>query len=236
MSDADEMLNILNTADNIDRELFNAAKGEIKKKYTRKTQESQDARAIKAKRRREVRRVKSAEALAKALPEPIERGMSYHVISSGNVDASTFLAHIANQVSLDYCLFSTWCMSSTSVETFKDLFDRGRISRIDGYCGQLFQAQYSDEWLVMCGMVEPFGGRIAIMKNHSKLFLGCNVAKNFYFVVETSANMNYNPRTEQFAIHCDRDLFHFYLDYFDGVRSIERNFDDWIPWRANWKN
>ena len=65
-------------------------------------------------------------------------------------------------------------------------------------------------------------GRAAAFKNHSKISGGCNYDEGFYFGIQTSANINTNPRTEQGSITVDKGLFEFYKDYFDGIRSFEK--------------
>jgi len=42
-------------------------------------------------------------------------------------------------------------------------------------------------------------------------------------VIESSANLNTNPRIEQTCITRDRDLFEFYRDFFSGIHSVTRN-------------
>ena len=49
-----------------------------------------------------------------------------------------------------------------------------------------------------------------------------NYDEGFYFGIQTSANINTNPRTEQGSITVDKGLFEFYKDYFDGIRSFEK--------------
>jgi hypothetical protein len=43
-----------------------------------------------------------------------------------------------------------------------------------------------------------------------------------HYVIESSANLNTNPRIEQTAITRCEDLYWFYRDFFDGLRSIDR--------------
>ncbi|MFP3153113.1 hypothetical protein LQZ18_01520 [Lachnospiraceae bacterium ZAX-1] len=49
-------------------------------------------------------------------------------------------------------------------------------------------------------------------------------------MIESSANINTNPRTEQTVITLDTGLAKFYKDFYDGIISFERNFDDWKPY------
>lgn len=65
-------------------------------------------------------------------------------------------------------------------------------------------------------MIETGCGRVVSFKNHSKIFAG--VGEKFAFVIESSANINTNPRTEQGVITISRDLFEFYKQYFDGIK------------------
>ena len=48
-------------------------------------------------------------------------------------------------------------------------------------------------------------------------------------VIESSANINTNPRTEQTAITADAGLFTFYADFFNGIESFNSNFTGWVP-------
>ena len=47
-------------------------------------------------------------------------------------------------------------------------------------------------------------------------------ADAYHLVIESSANVNTNPRIEQSTIHRSTDLYAFYAEFFDGIRSIDR--------------
>lgn len=67
-------------------------------------------------------------------------------------------------------------------------------------------------------IIPEYGGRIAVFKNHSKIFAG--IGKKFAFGIQTSANINTNPRTENGCITIGNDIFEFYKTYFDGIKSF----------------
>lgn len=71
---------------------------------------------------------------------------------------------------------------------------------------------------------------VATFRNHSKVMLLANPGQHRYLVVESSANINTNPRTEQTAVTADAGLFHHYLDFFNEVKSFNANFDAWVPY------
>ena len=66
-------------------------------------------------------------------------------------------------------------------------------------------------------------GRVAVFLNHSKIYAGCNESEGFYFGIQTSADINTNPRTEQGSITVDRGIYDFYREYFDGIISFEKD-------------
>lgn len=44
---------------------------------------------------------------------------------------------------------------------------------------------------------------------------------HYYLAIESSANVNTNPRIEQTAMHRSRELFQFYREFFRDLRSID---------------
>ncbi len=61
-------------------------------------------------------------------------------------------------------------------------------------------------------------GRIVHFKNHSKIFAG--YGDKFYFGIQSSANINTNPRTENACITIDKGIYEFYKDYYDNIKSF----------------
>ena len=58
-----------------------------------------------------------------------------------------------------------------------------------------------------------------MFRNHSKIFAG--IGQKFAFGIQTSANINTNPRTENGCIQIGSDIYNFYKDYYDGIVSFE---------------
>ena len=75
------------------------------------------------------------------------------------------------------------------------------------------------EWKKLNEIFEKYKcGRIAVFKNHSKIFAG--YGDKFHFGIQTSANINTNPRAENGSITIGKDIFDFYKEYFDGIVSF----------------
>ena len=178
-----------------------------------------------------IHRVLSELALEKELPWHFEQGVSYHCISHGDVDALTYMRVIVKQQRIKYALVSTWCIASEDIAEIRSWIERGYIGRCDFYVGEIFKASYYKQYQELIALCKELGGRIAICRNHAKIMV--LLGERFDAVVESSANVNTNPRIEQACITVDSELAHWYKDFFDGIISFERNFDEVKPWQPN---
>ena len=152
---------------------------------------------------------------------PLKNGVSYNFITGGDVDALSYLKIILNEQNLEHCIFSTWCMAAEDILQFDEWLKSGRIKKLDAYVGEIFPNSYKIEYKQMIEMFDRHKcGRIAVFKNHSKIFAG--YGDKFYFGIQTSANINTNPRTENGNITLSKELFQFYKSYFDGIKSFEK--------------
>ncbi|MCD8210820.1 MAG: hypothetical protein LUC37_04665 [Prevotella sp.] len=149
---------------------------------------------------------------------------SYNFITGGDVDSLSFLKVVLNQYKLDYLLLSTWCMAAEDVLQMQQWWEEGKFKKFDMYLGEIFPGTYKIEWNMVKKFYQehPEAGRAAIFRNHSKIYAGCNEKENFYFGIQTSANINTNPRTEQGSIIIDKGIYDFYKEYFDGIISFEK--------------
>lgn len=154
----------------------------------------------------------------------LQDGVTYNFITGGDVDSLTYLKIVLNQHDLDYALCSTWCMAAEDILQLQEWYAAGRIRKLDMYVGEIFPNSYKVEWSMVKGFYDahPEAGRVAVFRNHSKIYAGCNEKEKFYFGIQTSANINTNPRTEQGSITIDKGIYEFYREYFDGIISFEK--------------
>lgn len=185
--------------------------------------EQAKARAVRTANRHAVRRAKAEAELATLLPERIADGDSWHVISHGNIDALSYLRHLLKPTYFDYVGVSTWCIARQVLTEISGWLDTGRIDQFALYAGEIFRNQYGDEYEMVLRMREQYGVHFVMAKNHSKVTLACNEAEGYYVVVESSANVNTNPRIEQACVTASRELFDFYREFFDGLQSIDKD-------------
>lgn len=155
--------------------------------------------------------------------EKFQQGQCWHFITAGDVDSLSLLKVVMlQQPKLEYLLFSTWCMAAEDILQFEQWLTDGNIQRLDCYVGEIFPNQYRVEWGMLRDMVRKTGcGRVAVFRNHSKIFAGWGA--DFHFTIESSANINTNPRTEQACITIDEGVCRFYKEYFDGIVSFVKD-------------
>jgi len=166
------------------------------------------------------RRAFSETQLLDVLGIDFKDGESYHCITAGDVDSLSYLKCVLRQQTLDYCLFSTWCMAADDILQFDEWLTEGKIKKLDAYVGEIFPGSYKMEYKKLKEVFEKHQcGRIAVFKNHSKIYAG--IGNKFAFGIETSANINTNPRTENGCLTISKGIFEFYKQYFDGIKSFE---------------
>ena len=152
--------------------------------------------------------------------EDLKDGHCYNFITGGDVDAMSYLRLILrHKKRLDHVLASTWCMNGEDIMQFRQWVENGIIGSLDIYVGEIFPSQYRIEWNMLNELYNDLQcGRLAYFKNHSKIFAGCS--GDFYFGVQSSANINTNPRTENGCIIIDKGIYDFYKEYFNGIKSF----------------
>lgn len=60
-----------------------------------------------------------------------------------------------------------------------------------------------------------------VTNNHSKIIL-MRTEKN-YFVLESSSNLNENPKIEQYSFENSKELYDFYYDFFNLLKGADKN-------------
>ena len=182
------------------------------------------AQAIRRSNRHHLRRATAEATLADILPPRFAPGDTWHCISRGDVDALSYLRHaIAGVPAFDQVLISTWCIARNDLEELAAWLDSGRIDHLHLCAGEIFPSQYGDEYEMALRLQAEYGCALTIARNHSKVICAGSAAASSWLVMEGSANVNTNPRIEQTSITNDRALFDFYLEFYRGIRSIDRD-------------
>jgi len=147
-------------------------------------------------------------------------GYSYHFLTAGDIDILSFLKFITRYADIDYLVVSTWCMAVDDIKEFEQWLAKKKIKKILFCLGEIFKGSYSNEYILLKELREKYDVRLTIFKNHSKVITG--YSKDYYFTIESSANINTNPRTENAVLTVDKKLFEFYNDYYSKINSFDK--------------
>ena len=210
----DELLNIDEMSE-IEKNFLNPVERVVEKIKPKQ----QRSKSIKRRDKNIYRRAFSETQLLDILSD-FNDGESYHIITGGDVDALSYLKVVLRQQDLEYCLFSTWCMASEDIYQIEEWLQSKKIKKMDAYVGEIFPGTYKLEYQKLKPIIEKYGGRVAVFRNHAKIFAG--YGDKFHFGIETSANINTNPRTENGCITISKDIYNFYKEYFDGIISFQK--------------
>ncbi|MGV8130570.1 MAG: hypothetical protein ACP5N7_00540 [Candidatus Pacearchaeota archaeon] len=198
--------------------LFEEINNEVKKSHRRKTE-------INIRTTKHIyKRAHSELQLLNCLnDEKLKVGHTYDFITSGDVDSLSFF-NLVNRTfpKIEHLMFSTWCMAAEDIIYLFDLVENGTIKKLDSYLGEIFPGTYKIEYKLLQELYEKYNcGKIVVFKNHSKIFAGISECGQG-FSIQSSANINTNPRTENASINIDTESYHFYNDYFNGINSFEK--------------
>lgn len=172
------------------------------------------------------RKCSSEEALSNALDWHFREGDCYHCFSFGDVDSLTYFKHVLRQQRVLYLAISTWCMAGEDIDDLRTWHDRGMLGRVDFYVGEIFPGSYGEVDAAVKAFCTDCGGRRVVFRNHSKIMM--IVGERFDCLIESSANVNTNPRSENTVLTVDRQLVADYIALFNGIVSID-DFSKDIP-------
>ena len=158
---------------------------------------------------------------------PLPKGYTYNFMTRGDIDALSYLKLIIRQQNIHHAIVSTWCVDMNDIRTMKKWVDDGRIGKLDLYLGEIYTT--GRHGLEAADFQAEFKGydnvKVVVTRNHSKIMAGRG--EKFTFVVQTSANINTNPRIENACIIVPEDpdadaLFQFYEEFFQTVKTRNR--------------
>ncbi|MBP5474801.1 MAG: hypothetical protein J6X83_00850 [Methanomicrobium sp.] len=167
------------------------------------------------------RKVRSEQSLEAAIDWHFQEGDCFHCFSFGDVDSLTFFKMVLRQQHINYAFISTWCMAGEDVEDLRRWYKRGMIDRVDFFVGEIFRGSYPDVYNVTRKFVDEEKGRFVVFRNHAKVM--AIKGARFDCLIESSANVNTNPRSENTVITVDSQLVDEYIKLFAGITPFNQN-------------
>lgn len=168
------------------------------------------------------RKAASEKALEEALPWHFNEGDCYHCFSFGDVDSFTFFKMVLRQQPIRYAALSTWCMAGEDVLDLKKWHERGLVGRVDFFLGEIFRGSYPDVYDAVKEFIAEENGRMVVFRNHSKVM--AIHGERFDCLIESSANINTNPRSENTVLTVDRELVAAYIKLFSEIQPFNKDY------------
>lgn len=150
-----------------------------------------------------------------ALPD---KDTVYKFVSDGKFCSAAFIKFVADKTVINCLYASSFRIGAKELQLIDMLYKSGKIKHCIFAIGTLManakanakKYNYYNNFKQIC---DVNNWEYATVNNHSKLILfDTNCGK---FVLETSSNLNENPKIEQFSFEKSEELFYFYKSLFE---------------------
>ncbi len=168
-------------------------------------------------RRKKFNIIKAKTELKELMPD-LPENYVYKFISNGGFSAISFVMLVAEATKINNLYVSSFRIGKKELQIIDTLHKKGIIENCCFAVGTLMKND--SEAIKKYGYYENFekvckdnGFRYCTVNNHSKIILfDTDVGK---YILETSSNLNTNPKIEQFSFEKDDELFDFYKKCFE---------------------
>ena len=156
------------------------------------------------------------------LGNPPTKQECYKMLSVGGGYSSIgLIKYIAENEVINEMYVSTFRIGRKQFDVITELKDKGKLGKcafvtsqtqqkVD--CAMIYNGTTYNYYEYICEKCKEYGWVLKAYDNHSKLIL-MRTDKNYY-VVETSSNLNENPKMEQFSFENDKSLYEWYKKLF----------------------
>jgi len=179
---------------------------------------------LKSKRKKYFIIDKSIKALGKILDNKLpQKDECMKLISyDGGFASISFICYIAGKEKILELIASTLRIGEKQFNYLSKLYAKGMLLNATFFIGSIMQEDeklkdkynYYKHFDDAC--IKNRWNKIVI-NNHSKIIL-MRTEKNYY-VLETSSNLNENPKIEQYSFENDKELYEFYYNFFAELKE-----------------
>lgn len=174
-----------------------------------------------------VMREKAAiDELIDGLPGPDE---VFKLLSFGAFSSIGLIRYVADRGRIEDLTVSSLAVGADQAMCLDVLAREGKIGKARFFVGSVMgmdrrtktvKAGIRDRAVVLSELCRTHDWEAMICRNHSKIILMRTAIG--HFVVETSSNLNENPKFEQFSFENNEALYKFYEMFFDELTEGER--------------
>ena len=181
-----------------------------------------DSRLLKLKRKQKrFDLLRSAHTLIDQCPALPNDDECFKMVSKGDFSSASFIALVAHNTVINDLHVSTFRVGRKEMMLLHKLASEGRLKdcTLVMFSQMLDGADDSTSRLIK-NVCNKFGWHVMVKKNHSKIMLFDT--DDGKYVLETSSNLNENPKVEFYSIEKDSDVYDFYLrEIFDDGQGVD---------------
>lgn len=167
---------------------------------------------VRPAKRKQFNMIRSVAELGK-LMDGLPDDECFKFLSDGGFSSVSFVKFVANHTAIKELTASTLRVGKKELQQMDFMYKAGRLKAANFIIGSVMKNDskaglkygYYDNFESVC---KKNGWRYAASNNHSKVILFDTDAGKY--VLETSSNLNENPKMEQFSFEKDAALFEFY--------------------------
>ena len=140
-----------------------------------------------------------------------EDGVCLKVYSQEDISSIAFVMWVASKVRIDRLIVSSFAVGEKQASTLESLSRAGLLGDVQFLVGRIMRTNVRERDRRASTMQEIAQRNKWVVKvrdSHSKIVL--MDTKLGKYVLETSSNLNENPREEQFSFEKDAGLFEYY--------------------------
>lgn len=135
------------------------------------------------------------------------------MLSFGQFSLIDFLAELLEQTGPARVDIATWTSSAAHSNHLRELLDAGSITRLRLFFDYSFRTRHPDSFAALVGAVGI--ERVRELRSHAKWVTIS--AGDWRLVIQTSMNLNENPRLETLGVSDSPDLCAFLENVFDSI-------------------
>lgn len=184
------------------------------------------AAVLRSKKRQMYSIPKAQKCLEVSIDCPPGGDTVYKLISlSGGFSSINFIKYIADREVIEELTVSTLRIGEKQFMCLKQMTERGTLKKATFCIGSIMKsdgkgkrAKY-DYFQRFENYCKKYEWESVLVNNHSKIIL-MRTAENYY-VLETSSNLNENPKIEQYSFENSKELYEFYYSFFETVKAVQ---------------
>lgn len=175
-------------------------------------------KSSRSKKRQTFEIKKSLKVLRDLMPELPDEEDSFRLVSvRGGFSSISFITHVALQEPISELTATTLRVGKKQLNILQQLKRDGRLYDARFLVGGIMKENKAhgkeyDYFTYLNDVCKKQGWQYQAVNNHSKIIL-MRTADNHY-VLETSLNLNENPKIEQFTFENDEGLYDFYYNLY----------------------